>query len=58
MIYYWDKKLKIRMYVLEAYIITIQKHWFDSSSSKDVFFIGRVPNDRHCAYLRKKSLFY
>ena len=25
MIYYWDKKLKNRLHVLEAYIITIKK---------------------------------
>ena len=54
MIYYWDKKLKKRLHVLEADIITIKKHWFDVSSSKDAFFNGHVPNDRHCACLSNK----
>ena len=37
-IYYWDKKLKKRLHVLEADIITIKsKHWFDMSSSKNAF---------------------
>ncbi len=33
MIYYWDKKLKKRLYVLEADMITI-KNDIDASSSK------------------------
>ena len=39
MIYYCDKKLKKRLHVLEADIITIKKkiHWFDVASSKDAF---------------------
>ena len=35
MIYDWDKKLKKRLYVLEADIIS--KHRFDFSSEKDAF---------------------
>ena len=31
MIYYWDKKLKRRLHVLEADVKTIKKHWFDVS---------------------------
>ena len=47
MIYYWDKKLKKRLHVLEADITTIKKsHLFEVSSSKNAFFTGRVPNDR------------
>ena len=43
MIFYWDRKLKIRLHDLEAYIIAItttkkQQHWFDVSISKDAFF--------------------
>ena len=38
MIYYWDKKLKKRLQVLEADLITIRKNIdFDVSSSKDAF---------------------
>ena len=40
MIYYWDKKLKKRLHVLEADMIRFKKkqqHWFDVSSSKDTF---------------------
>ena len=38
MIYSRDKKLKKWLHVLEADIIMIKKiHWFDVSSSKDVF---------------------
>ena len=56
MIYYWDKKFKKRLHALEADIITIRKkHWFDVSSSKDVFFTGCVPNDRCCACYSNKS---
>ena len=41
MIYYWDKKLKKRLHVLEANITIKNKkqHWSDVSSLKDVFFI-------------------
>ena len=54
MIYYWNKKLKKKKKKkkrLEADIITIKKkqHWFDVSSSKDLF-----PNDCHCANLNNK----
>ena len=35
--YYWDKKLKKYLHVLEADIITIKIIWFDVSSSKDGF---------------------
>ena len=57
MIYYWDKKLKKRLHVLEADIIAIKKHWFDVSGSKDAFFFtGRVPNNRHCTCHSNKSL--
>ena len=39
------------MQVLDADTIVIEKeHWFDVSSSKDAFFTGRGPNDRHCAF--------
>ena len=37
-IYYWDKKLKKRLHVLEADIITFKKNWFDVSNLKDAFF--------------------
>ena len=51
MIFYWDKKHKKRLHVLEADIIAIKtKHWFDDSSSKDTFFTGRVPNDHYFAW--------
>ena len=53
------KKLKKRLHILEADIITIKKrHWFDVSSSKDAFFTERVPNDRHYACLGNKSWSY
>ena len=56
MIYYWDKKLKRRLQVLEADIITIKKkHCFDNFSSKDTAFTGRIPNDCYCASLNNKS---
>ena len=42
------QETKNKLHVLEADIITIKKHWFDISSSKDAFFTLRVPNDRHC----------
>ena len=43
MIYYWDKKLKSRLLVLEANIIMILKNMdFDVSSSKDAFFLKDV----------------
>ena len=42
MIYYQDKKLKKRLYVLEVDIITMKKHWFDISSSKDVFQVTSI----------------
>ena len=33
MIYYWDKKLKKRLYVLKADIITINKNLIDGAES-------------------------
>ena len=58
-IYNWDNKHKKRLHVLEADIITIfKKYWFGVSSSKNVFFTSRIPNDRHCACLSIKSLSY
>ena len=55
MIYYRDKKLKKRLHILEADIITIKKkHWFDVSTSKDAFFTGHILKDRHFACLRNK----
>ena len=44
MIYNWDKKLKIKLYILEADIITIKKkrYWFDVSNSKDEFSLQEV----------------
>ena len=51
------KSFKKRLHVMEADIIIIlKKHLFDVSSSKDAFFIGRVPNDHHCACLGNKSI--
>ena len=50
-IYYRDKKLKNRLYILETDIITFFKNWFDVSSFKDAFFTGHVPNDHLCACL-------
>ena len=45
MIYYWDKKLKQRLHVLETNVITMKKQcWFDVSNLKNAFFTGRVPN--------------
>ena len=35
-----------------------KKHLFDVSSSKDTFFTGCVPNDRHCTFLSYNSLSY
>ena len=64
MIYYWDKKLKKRLHVLEADIITIKKKKqrknidLMSLGQKDVFFMGCVPNDCHGTYLSNKSLSY
>ena len=58
MIYYWDKKLKKWLHVLEADITTIKRHWFDVSSSKDAFFTEYDPNDHHCVCLSYKSLSY
>ena len=46
------------LYVLEADIITIEKHWFNVSISKDAFFNGCIPSDCHCACLSNKSLLY
>ena len=56
MIHYWDKKLKKRLHVLEADIITIKKNLFSVSSTKDVFCIGRVPNECLSTCLSNKSL--
>ena len=56
-IYYWKKKPKKRLNVLEADIITIlKKYWFDVSCLKGVIFSGRVLNDHHCVCLSNKSL--
>ena len=47
-IYYCNKKVKT-LHVLEVDMISIKKnHWLDVFSTKDVFFIGRVLNDRLC----------
>ena len=58
MIYYWDKKLKKRLGVLEADIITIKKNIDLTSTWKDAFFTGYVPNDCHYTCLSNKLLSY
>ena len=39
MIYYWHKKLKKRLHVLEADIIKIKKHCFDVSILTETFLL-------------------
>ena len=61
MIYYWDKKFKKRLHVLEDEVTIIEKNNnidLLSLAERMHFFIGRVPNDRHCAFLSNKSLSY
>ena len=58
-IYYCDKKLKKRLHVLEADIITIKKKMcFNFFRSKDAFFTAYGPNDHYCASVSNKSLSY
>ena len=57
-IYYWEKKTKKILQVLEADIITIKKTIDLMSQDQRMLFTGHIPNDRHRAYLSNKSLSY
>ena len=59
MIYYWDKKLKKRLHILDADIIKFFKNIDLMSLAQSMdFFTECVPNDCHCACLNDKSLSY
>ena len=49
---------KKRLHVLDAYVITIRKHLFDISSTKNGFFTAIISSDRQHACLSNKSLSY
>ena len=52
MVYYWEKKLKKRLHVLEAYIIRIKKIIDLMSLAQKMHFLQDLfRNDRYCACL-------
>ena len=54
MIHYQDKKLKIRLHVLEVDMINLKKQQKKNIDSKNASFTGHVPNDRHCTCFSNK----
>ena len=42
MIYYSDRKLKRVLHVMKADIIILNKHWFDVSSSGEIFYVFQM----------------
>ena len=63
MIYYWDRKLKKRLHVLEDEKIIIKKNWFNVSCTEDAFLqdmfqmtaITLVPGINHHINKSKKK---
>ena len=47
MIYYWDKKLKKRLHVLETDITIKEKNIDLMSLAQKMHFLQNVPNDRN-----------